>query len=54
MGKNQKNLLEFLKKYPNRWHSFNPKDRATRNAVESLRKEGILVVYFDQMYYAIY
>lgn len=41
LTKDEMNLLEFLKRHPNQWHSFND-DRRTVNAVIALsQRDGI-------------
>ena len=45
-------LLEFIKKYPNQWHSFS-KDKATKDSIRKLEKQGTIEVNWknEQFYY---
>jgi hypothetical protein len=41
MGKLQKKMLEFLKKYPNTWHGYND-DFETRRIIKSMLERGLI------------
>ena len=45
-------LLEFIKKYPNQWHSFS-KDKATKDSIRKLEKQGTIEVNWknEQFYF---
>jgi len=43
LGKNMRHALEFAKKYAGKWQGF-ASDRATRNAIQSLQRQGLIEV----------
>jgi len=49
---NERNLIAFIKKYPNQWHSFS-KDKATKDSIRKLEKQGTIEVNWknEQFYY---
>lgn len=49
IGKYQKSMYEFLKKYPGEWHSYS-KDSLTKKTVSSLKKKKLICINkFSQM-----
>lgn len=42
MGKNMKRMLLFAIRYQDGWHSWQTTDRATRDAIKCLEKQGFI------------
>ena len=46
-GLHQRNMLSFALKHAG-WHTFNTKDKATRNAAQALQSKGLIKIIGDQ------